>query len=94
MSKVVLCQVLKREAPALQRPPHPGDLGQRIYENVSKEGWQQWLERLTMIINEYGLSTADPKALEMIEAHMLGFLFKEGEFGSPDKAFAPPQAKK
>ena len=93
MSRMVQCVVLKREAPGLDAPPHPGELGQRIYENVSAEGWQKWLERLTMIINENGLNTADPRALDLIEQHMLGFLFDEGQF-SGDKGFQPPRAKK
>ena len=73
MANTVQCVVLKVEAEAMDSPPHPGDLGVRIYENVSKEGWKQWLERLTTIINENGLNTADPKNLEPIEKHMLGF---------------------
>ncbi|NOZ54279.1 MAG: oxidative damage protection protein [Gammaproteobacteria bacterium] len=81
MTKKVQCVVIKREAGGLDKPPHPGELGIRIYENVSKEGWQQWLERLTTIINENGLSTADPQNIEVIEKHMLGFLFGEGDYG-------------
>ena len=54
MTRMVQCVVLKTEAEGLDKPPHPGELGVRIYENVSKEGWQQWLERLTTIINENG----------------------------------------
>jgi Fe-S cluster biosynthesis and repair protein YggX len=94
MTRRVQCVVLKREAEGLERPPHPGELGQRIYENVSKEGWQRWLERLTMIINENGISTADPESLEVIERHMVGFLFEEGEFGGLPAGFRPPGAKK
>ena len=47
MGHIVNCVVLKREAEGLDIPPHPGDLGVRIYENVSREGWNKWLERLT-----------------------------------------------
>lgn len=94
MARTVMCAVLKREAEALERPPYPGELGERIYAEVSKEGWQQWLQRLTMIINEYGLNTADPKALELIERHMEGFLFGEGEGGALPQGFRPPGAKK
>ena len=57
--RMVQCVVLKQEAEGLERPPHPGELGKRIYDNVSQEGWKQWLERLTTIINENGLNTAD-----------------------------------
>lgn len=94
MARVVNCVVLKREAEGLDEPPHPGDLGQRIYENVSREGWQQWLERLQMIINENQLNSADPRSVELIEKHMLGFLFEEGEFGGLPSGFRAPGAKK
>lgn len=93
MSRIVQCVVLKREAEGLENPPHPGEIGQRIFESVSAEGWQKWLEQLTMIINENGLSTADPRSLAMIEQHMLGFLFGEGQF-SGAQGFRPPAAKK
>lgn len=94
MARTVYCVVLKREAEGLDRPPHPGELGVRIYENVSREGWQRWLERLTMIINENGLSTADPASLALIERHMVGFLFGEGEYGGLPAGFRPPGSKK
>lgn len=73
--------VLKQDAEALDSPPYPGELGQRIFENVSKDGWAQWLTRLTAIINENGLNTSDAKALEVIEKHMKGFFFGEGDYG-------------
>ena len=94
MTRLVQCVVLEHEAEGLENPPHPGELGQRIFENVSKEGWQKWLERLTIIINENGLSTADPATMGVIEQHMVGFLFKEGELGQMPSGFAPPGAKK
>ncbi len=94
MVRMVQCVVLNQQAEGLDTVPHPGELGQRIYEQVSKEGWQKWLERLTMIINENGLSTADPASIEVIEKHMLGFLFNEGEMGNLPEGFKPPGAKK
>lgn len=93
MSRKVFCQVLNKEAEGLDEPPYPGELGQRIYENVSKEGWEQWLQRLTLIMNENRLSTADPKNLELIEQHMRGFLFKEGEFGDLPAGYMPQGMK-
>jgi Fe-S cluster biosynthesis and repair protein YggX len=80
MARTVECVVLKREAEGMEKPPHPGELGQRIFNNVSQEGWQHWLERLTTIINENGLSTADPQSVKLIEKHMLGFFFGEGDY--------------
>lgn len=94
MSRTVECVVLNQEAEGLDSIPHPGELGQRIFSNVSKEGWNQWLERLTIIINENGLSTADADAIKVIEQHMLGFLFKEGDLGQMPDGFKPPGAKK
>ena len=87
MTRMVQCVVLKKEAEGLDSPPHPGTLGVRIYENVSREGWKQWLERLTTIINENGLNTADPKNIELIEKHMAGFFFGEGDFGQLPAGF-------
>lgn len=87
MVNKVQCVVLKVEAEAMDAPPHPGDLGQRVFENVSKEGWTQWLERLTTIINENSLNTADIKNLELIEKHMVGFFFGEGDFGQAPAGF-------
>jgi len=85
---------LKREAEGLDEPPHPGELGLRIYENVSAEGWQQWLQRLQMIINENQLNTADPRAVELIEQHMLGFFFDEGDLGGLPQGFRAAGRKK
>ena len=84
---MVECVVLKREAEGLDEPPHPGEVGQRIYENVSREGWAEWLQRLQMIINENGLNSADPRSLEIIEQHMLGFFFGEGDLGGLPQGF-------
>jgi Fe-S cluster biosynthesis and repair protein YggX len=94
MTRIVECIVLNREAEGLDNPPHPGEIGQRIYDSVSKEGWNQWLERLTMIINENGLSTADPQSIDVIEKHMVGFLFKEGEHGQMPEGFQAAGGKK
>lgn len=94
MARTVQCVVLKREAEGLDAPPHPGSLGERIYENVSAEGWAKWLERLTIIINENGLSTADTASINLIEQHMVGFLFGEGDMGTMPEGFQPPGAKK
>ena len=87
MIKKIQCVVLKREADAMEKLVHPGELGERIYENVSAEGWTQWLDRLASIINENGLNTADEKSLQVIEDHMLGFFFGEGEGGALPSGF-------
>lgn len=94
MSRTVQCVVLKREAEGLEELPHPGELGLRIYNNVSTEGWKQWLERLQMIINENQLNSGDPRSQEIIEQHMLGFFFDEGDMGGVPMGFRAGGAKK
>jgi Fe-S cluster biosynthesis and repair protein YggX len=78
MPHIVNCVVLGREAEGLAKPPYPGELGRRIYENVSKEAWQQWLRHQTMLINEYRLTPMDPKTRQFIEAEMKKFFFGSG----------------
>jgi Fe-S cluster biosynthesis and repair protein YggX len=80
---------LNREAEGLDRPTYPGDLGKRIFDNVSKEAWQQWLQHQTMLINENRLSPVDPKARKFLEDQMEKFFFGEGAELPPD--FVPPK---
>jgi len=68
---------LGKEAEGLDRQPYPGELGKRIFENVSKEAWQMWMKQQTMLINEYRLSVIDPKARTFLEGEMLKFFFGE-----------------
>lgn len=91
---MVFCKFLEKEAEGLDEMPFPGEAGQRIYDNISKQGWQEWLNRLTMIINENRLSTADPTSIEIIEQHMLGFLFKETDAGQLPAGFSAAGGKK
>jgi Fe-S cluster biosynthesis and repair protein YggX len=78
MSRTVHCVVLKRDAPALDRPPYPGPLGQRIFQQVSREGWGRWVKHQVMLINEYRLSPVDPKARKFLEGEMEKFFFGAG----------------
>ena len=78
MSRIVFCLKLKREAEGLDFPPHPGALGQRILENISKEAWQQWLRHQTMLINEYRLTPIEPKDRKFLEQQMEQYFFGEG----------------
>ena len=94
MSRMVTCVLLGGEREGLDRMPYPGDLGQRIFENVSKEGWKQWLERLTTIINENGLTTADVQHIELVEKHKLGFFFEEGDYGQLPAGYQTGGGKK
>jgi Fe-S cluster biosynthesis and repair protein YggX len=84
MSRVVHCVKLNREAEGLERRPYPGELGQRVFDNVSKQAWQEWLTQQTMLINEYRLSPMDPKARKFLEEQMEKFLFGEGAETPPD----------
>ena len=76
MSRMVQCVLLKKEAPGLDRPPYPGELGKKIFESVSKEAWKQWLEHQKMLVNENRLNLADPRArkylMEQTERHFFG----------------------
>ena len=76
MARMVQCVKLGREAEGLDLPTYPGELGKRIYENVSKEAWQQWIRHQTMLVNENRLNLADVKArkylAEQMEKHFFG----------------------
>ncbi len=78
MTRMVKCVKLGVEAEGLDRPPYPGELGKRIFENVSKPAWQQWLRQQTMLINEYRLTPFEPKARQFLEEQMTQFFFGEG----------------
>ena len=89
MARMVQCVKLGREAEGMERAPYPGELGQRILENVSKEAWQQWLGHQTILINEHRLSPIDPKHRQFLEKEMENFFFGEGS--ATPEAFVPPQ---
>lgn len=78
MSRMVNCIKLGREAEGLDFPPVPGELGKRLYENVSKEAWQQWVKLQTMLINENRLSLADAKSRAYLAEQMQKHFFGEG----------------
>ncbi len=78
MSRTVNCVLLKKEAEGLDWAPYPGELGQRIFDNVSKEAWQKWLAHQTILINEYRLVPIEPDARKFLETEMEKFFFGEG----------------
>lgn len=90
MARKVDCVVLKETAEGLDFQPYPGDLGKRIYENVSKEGWRKWMGHQTMLINEYRLSTIDPKARQFLEQEMEKFFFGDGS--TAPEGYVPPES--
>ncbi|HEY8598488.1 MAG TPA: oxidative damage protection protein [Thermomicrobiales bacterium] len=75
MARMVNCVKLGRELPGLEKPPFPGALGQRIYDNVSAEAWRQWQAQLTIMINHYGLNLLDPETRRMLDEQMEEFFF-------------------
>ena len=78
MSRLVNCILLKKEAEGLERMTYPGDLGKRIFENVSQEAWKQWVGHQTILMNEYRLSPINPKDRKFLEEEMEKFFFGDG----------------
>ncbi len=70
MTRMIHCVKLDKEAEGLERPTYPGDLGKRIYEQVSKEAWQMWLSRPSVLINEYRLTPIEPEACRFLVQEM------------------------
>ena len=87
--RTVQCVYLKREAPGLDRPTYPGELGKRIWDSVSKEAWGKWLSHQTMLMNEYRLTPMDPKARKFLEGEMEKFFFGGGS--EKPKEYKPQQ---
>ncbi len=78
MERQVHCQKLGKIAEGLDQIPYPGEIGKKIYNSISKQAWQSWINHQTMLINEYRLSVIDPKAREFLEKEMQNFLFGSG----------------
>jgi len=78
MTRMVNCVKLGKEAEGLDRLTYPGDLGQRIFDSISKEAWQGWVNHQTMLLNEYRLSPINPKDRKFLEEEMEKFLFGDG----------------
>ena len=90
-SRMVMCKKLQRELPGLEAQPWPGELGQRVYENISAEAWTLWEERMKMILNEYRLMPWQKEAQQLVAKHMEDFFFGEGAALPP--GYVPPQGK-
>lgn len=90
MTDTVHCVVLDKDLPALPMAPYPGELGQRIHQEVSAEAWRLWLGHQTMLINEHRLSPINPEHRQLLEQEMRKFLF-EGGAEKPD-GYVPPDA--
>ena len=83
MSRLVNCPKMGEELEGLSFMPFPGELGQRVYDNISQEAWKQWLGQQTILINEYRLSSLDPKARSFLQEEMEKFLFSGEEIEMP-----------
>ena len=90
MSRTVFCENLKQELPGLDFQLYPGELGKRIFDNISKQAWGEWQKKQTMLINEHKLNMMDPHARAFLEEKMQAYLFDGVE---PDiDGYVPPKA--
>ena len=89
--RTVTCVKFQKTLPGLDAPPWPGELGQRIFENVSAQAWKLWEDRQKMILNEYRLMPWQKEAQELIGRHMEDFFFGAGAALPP--GYVPQQAK-
>ena len=92
MTRLIYCTKLRKEAEGLMSPPYPREIGQRIYEHISKEAWQLWIEHQTRLINEYRLNLLDGKARKFLMTELEKFLFSDtGSSAPPGYVPEPPQ---
>lgn len=90
MTRMVNCIKLGREAEGLERPTYPGALGQRIFENVSKEAWQGWIRFQTMLVNENRLNLSDASARKYLAEQMENYFFGDGS--QAPEGYVPPRS--
>ncbi len=88
MSRLVDCVRHGANQEGLDRAPYPGEIGQRVYQHVSKRAWSEWLAQQTMLINENRLSPVDPKARKFLQEEMEKFFFGPGS-AAPEGYVAP-----
>jgi len=91
MTRTVFCRKYKQELEGLERPPYPGELGQQIYDNVSKKAWMEWTQHQTMLINEKHLNLMDPESRKYLQQEMEKFL--SGEDYDQAEGYVPPEEK-
>jgi len=90
MARMVNCIKLGREAEGLDFPPVPGELGKKLWENVSKEAWTAWQKHQTMLVNENRLNLADARARKYLQTQMENYFFGEG--ADQPSGYVPPTA--
>lgn len=88
MPRTVHCAYLKKDSEGLESLTYPGELGKRIYDNVSKEAWQLWLKHQTMLVNENRLNLADQRARQYLARQMENFFFGAG--AEQPAGYVPP----
>lgn len=91
MARTVNCVKLGKVTDGLDYLPHPGELGQRVFDNVSKEAWAEWLKHQTMLINENRLTPFQPEARRFLEEHMEAYFFGDEDVAKPDGYVAPAE---
>ncbi|MBI3200427.1 MAG: oxidative damage protection protein [Polyangiaceae bacterium] len=84
MSRMVQCVKLGREAEGLEKPPFKGDLGERVFQTVSKDGWRMWLEHSKMIINEFRLDLTSEQGQRVWMTELERFFYGEGSDLPPE----------
>jgi len=89
MARTIFCVKLKKEAEGLDFPPYPGEMGKKIFENVSKQAWAEWLKHQTMLVNENRLSLVDPQARKYLTEQTEAYFFGEG--ADQASGFVPPK---
>jgi Fe-S cluster biosynthesis and repair protein YggX len=90
MARIVQCIKLKKEAEGLEFPPYPGDMGTRIWQSISKEAWQDWMDVQTRLVNENRLNLADTRARKYLKEQMEKFLFEDQDVEA--QGYVPPPA--
>ncbi|OXR49261.1 MULTISPECIES: oxidative damage protection protein [unclassified Pusillimonas] len=88
MTRMVNCVKLKREAEGLAAPPYPGEMGVRIWQSISKEAWEMWIQTQTRLVNENRLNLADARARKYLAQQMETFLFEDGNVEA--QGYVPP----
>ena len=89
MARTVFCRKLQKEADGLDFQLYPGELGKRIFDNISKEAWAEWQKKQTMLINENKLNMMQPEARQFLEQQMTAFLFEGQE--PTIEGYVPPE---
>ncbi|AEY00666.1 oxidative damage protection protein [Oceanimonas sp. GK1] len=88
MSRTIFCQRLKKEAEGLDFQMYPGELGKRIYDNISKEAWSEWQKKQTMLINEKKLNMMNAEHRQLLEKEMVAYLFEGADVDI--EGYTPP----